>query len=436
MAGSEIRQRLLNSGPERLFLLPLERHIAQRRPLEDAAAPALHYEPLLFENWVRSAADLADRILAYRREWRELDIQAIRAKLDHEKSAQLIDIDRDIQLRQLKIAASEAAIATQQQAAQRFADQGGVQAGFFELAVGRGREIDLELGDTHEQVRLVEARAQVLHTYDAELKTLREADGSALNFVERAERALELVVEDVSEACAKCAAIRMGIQQVHGYDLGKPPGDDGAPVVDALVHWVRKAIRWLEWVAQYEREIELIIPLCQPTKGGAPVQRADYVASFDAAKARRGAPVRIPFELGPSRFPGKGRPRLRSVGLSLGAIANWADDGFDRHAPHDAYIRATGRVQLPAQSGDAAGVGRVLGFAGISSFTGSRIEVRDALHMRNSDPRGEWVIEIDPDVVFADHKAATIFDSFDGGIPADVKLTLRVQWTELPVAGA
>jgi hypothetical protein len=119
------------------------------------------YQPLLFNTWFRDAAKLADRVLAYRREARELEVLAVKAAMDHQLAESLLEIDRDIQKLHVGKEVKHAAQATQQTAATRFTETGDTYRGFQALAEGRANELGLEIRAADQELSLIDQKFQV-----------------------------------------------------------------------------------------------------------------------------------------------------------------------------------------------------------------------------------------------------------------------------------
>src|ERR1700686_2179476 len=134
------KEKLVESGSlHRVFIHTADENglAGPQQARKIAKSEPLVYEPLLFESWLKDLAQLADRVLAYRREGRELEVLAVRAAMDYERGQSLIAIDRDTQKLLVQRSVKERARTTQDTAAKAFGTVGPTDVGFTALAQGR-----------------------------------------------------------------------------------------------------------------------------------------------------------------------------------------------------------------------------------------------------------------------------------------------------------
>ena len=193
------------------------------RHVQGGTKEPFYYEPLLFESWLHDVAKLADRVLAYRREGRDLEILAFKAAMDYELGQRTIANDRDTQNLLVEKFVKVRARETQDAAAKAFETTGPSQAGFRALAAGRGVELSIEIDEADQRLSLIKEKWEVQNEYQKSYWEKNNEPGNALNYAERAERVYRLLGEDLAEAYAKAIAIREGITNVHGKQLPEIP---------------------------------------------------------------------------------------------------------------------------------------------------------------------------------------------------------------------
>jgi hypothetical protein len=344
------------------------------------------YTTHLYDVWLRSAAGLLDRCLAYRREMGQYEVQGIYTAINYVHFATSGDIANSLlevgdlsEVEHIRQASSN-------KAARKFAEawdvaplakgeaiQSDGAARVAAMMTGKESDKKIFLGmafNAAAEVQLAKFAASV-------------TPGSATNWAERYLRLLALLKDDLGEAFMKCYCAGLGVAQVledttvrglHGdisvvlpleekgidawmRDVLPHQGGDGAStlrvddvnsnvlndpkirridVLDALVIWVRALMRHLDRVSQYESEVTVSIPLnALSGVSKSPILPNDFIATAKAKLPLRDAELGIPasdalrfdFKLTEKHLPTQvawARLRVIGVGLSLNPAMNRA----------------------------------------------------------------------------------------------------------------
>lgn len=361
------------------------------------------YEPLLVQQHVQSISQLLDRVLAYRREARDLEILAIKVGMDYRLFDASSRLDEQIEVLRIGRAARQESLRTNQDASKSFGEDKPAQVGYSTLYSGRAREIQLELANADEQESIVRQKHELQRAYHEAYRAKHREPGNAHNYAERAHRVFLLMLQDVREAYAKSLAVALGIQTIWGERI-PPPSLDACDLIDALVDWNRDVVRFLEYSAQYEYQANFVIPLVQPLLQRGPLVDAK---EFSAAVERAGKenPLKLRFELRKEDFGGLA-VRLLSVGLSFGnALDLVAQSGMDRNATRDSYARLRAWIDLPSQlmaDGSTHGSVRTL-LASVTLFGGNApADACSGLPIQYCDPLGMWEVSVESLAVYKD----------------------------------
>lgn len=405
-----------------IFAIDIERHLSAAL-CSEMGAERYHYEPLLYERWLTSLGSLMDRALLYRREWRELDLAAVKAAMDYDRAKQMIAIEREIAELDASLLVLREGKRSQEAAAHGFATQGEEQAGFRALAEGRASELALQIDGAERRIALTDRRGETMRAYEETYHQRHQTPNNAHNFGQRANLVLALIEDDLREVYAKADAICEGISTAYGHRL--PPAPPVEPdLIDPLLHWVRDAIRWFEWASQYEVEMVLEVPLVQPWIGGRRLVPTElWHKEIERIKAGMMSPIRLNFELDAAIFAGLQRPRLKAVGVAFGGEPTILSTGIDIKAAHDGYVRGRGWITLPRQPGRLL---RTIYLGDITAYSGKRFATAAGDVVTNADPRGKWEVVIEPELMNSGALAATIATSFHTSPPSDMKLQLHI----------
>lgn len=327
-------------------------------PLGQPLTP-LRYEPQLYEYLLRSAGGLLDRVSAYRREMGELEIAGVKAALDYLSFQKLFPILQDLDENSSQGDRAQIMSAAQSSAAKAFqAAQGPTNIGLTAQAAGAASDSEMLANKEAERLHYLRNRSALVKEAQIALFKRHTAAGSAHNYAQRYLRLQNLVVEDLQEAFSKAFSASLGLGKVLGLSVfphsnlqtgipafttadlmvrlpawvttivGSSDSQRSPDVVDALILWVRRAMRTLEKIAQYEIEQVVSVPLNQGWTGpgafdivtDAMVENA--MANNDPSQ-RQGT---IEFSLPRGAIPfAHNMTGLRVVGVGLSAI----HDAFD-----------------------------------------------------------------------------------------------------------
>lgn len=387
------------------------------------------YEPLLVHQHTTSVSQLLDRVLAFRREARDLEILAVKVAMDYRLFDITSRIDEELELSRLGVGVRERSIVTQRQAAAAFGREKPLEAGFEAVHLGRSEEIALELDLAAKQRDLIRSRFDAQRAYQLVYREKHAQPGNAHNYAERASRLTKLFLQDLREAYAKSKVISIGIRTIWGGDF-PVPDPRSAAFIDELVDWNRDVVRFLEYLTQHEYQLNIVVPLVQPwgQNASALIKKKDFEEAISRADDKN--PIALSFELQEDSFLGK-NVRLLSVGLSFGnALDLVAQSGNDRNATRDNYARLRALVTVPEQryAGIEArrpqtfclgSVGLFGGSAPLDAFTGPSV--------RYASPFGRWAVEVYPLAVYKDASFQLATLGMDSGAALqDLKLHLSV----------
>lgn len=384
-----------------------------------------HYYPRLVHQHTASVSLLLDRVLAYRREARDLEILAVKVAMDYQLFDQTTRLDEDLEIARLGLEVRKRSLQTQTEASDAFGEGLGLQAGFKTSHKGRAKEIALELDSIDKQAKLIRSRYVAQRNYQAVYRDKHQEPGNAHNYAERASRLTLLFLQDLREAYVKSKAIAVGIETIWGSKFPVPKPNTNA-FIDDMVDWNRDIVRYLEYLTQDEVQLNLVIPLVQPwLPGGRSVLSANEFSKALSATNDTSA-ITFKFELGREHFSNL-NVRVLAVGLSYGnAIDIVPASGVDRNATRDNYARLRVGVTAPRQKfadGSEEDSPRFsLGSVGLFGGTASIDSCSTGL-VRYIDPVGSWEIVIDPLAVYKDDSKQAPGLGMDKTAPlADIKL--------------
>lgn len=388
------------------------------------------YEPRLIHQHSASIAQLLERVLAYRREARDLEILAVKVAMDQRLFDLVAPIDEELELARLGDPHQlQLAVKSQKEAASNFGEAEPLSAGFSALASGRIAELEVQQSSYEQLCKRIRDRHQGIRDYHDVYRSKHSAPGNAHNYSERANRVIRLMVQDLKETYAKARAVEIGIQSLwqRKFEVPRP---EGLYFIDDMVDWSRDVVRFLEHRAELEVQFDLVVPLVQPwLYGGAAVYPSDEFAKA-ISNSSAVSPIALTFKLTKEHFCGL-RVRALSVGLSYGNETDIVDQsGVDRNATRDTYGRLRTVVVAPKQEYDNSLSPRrpqfVLGSVGL--FAGaSATDTCTSNVVYYIDPVGEWNIIIFPFAVFKDGTRQLIKEGLDRTAPlADLKLHFRL----------
>lgn len=415
------------------------------------------YEPLLVESLLADCSTLLDRCLAYRREAREFEAEAVRFAIEYEKTNELLDLEErlDKSTSEQHLLAAEAQLLGV--AAEQFSEATDLGPGFSMQTRSASDTASARSQIWESRIKILGERRAVLRKWQEAYMARHKAPGTAHNYEERMSRLVQFLAEDLYEAHRKSDALFQGIRRIHGSEVLLPPLAEG--VLDELVSSVRRASRLMDAHRQNEITYDLVVPLCQPWN-------ASSAALIDAKQLLEYGknPHRQPlsFELA-NVFHNQTNVRIRAVGLSFGntdeprstststssssssskpwGISGQTDttgtsksesDGTAMAAVFAKYrIRAT--IHTPEQENeDGSKYSRppiVLG--NLSIFGGGApIALETGPQCQNIDPTtGKWRIFLENSAVHSGPSAIPLFDKKGRSVIHDLKLHLRIAAT-------
>lgn len=428
-------------------LLDLKRHLAQTSPWLSAfmktadeviqsrllvASAGADYETLLVEPLLHELSATLDRILSYRREAYELDILATKAAADYALFTEISRIDQILEknaMQEARLQREQVGFAETSLLFQHASSNEALAQGFSRSSLTQSEAAKDSQALATERQSILERRWKLLSSFQEAYNDRHNTPNNAHNYRERMLRILELLVDDVSDAYARCCAASAGLRQVFSADLPAPPIDH-PNIIDSMVMWTRQAIRFIDRESQSENSYDLVVPLTQPW-------RADEDAIIPPKALRKIIDAKselkdIKFVLD-RIFARQSNLRLRAVGLSFGSTpqTTGGTEPPEKFIDPHSYWRIRATVHTPKQSnprepgtfyrrppialGDVAHFGRPAPLA-FSSGT--------CCH--NVHPVGEWRIVLHKAAVWADARDTDIEGSFWSRLIHDLKLHLRV----------
>lgn len=390
------------------------------------------YEPLLLERLFKDISELLDRVLAYRREARELEVLAVKAATDYQLFKEQSVLDQGLEEIRLRQKQKEIARQANADAATLFGESDSLCRGFGRISLGKANEMMQEAKDAQSELELLREKWLALHKYhDGYMQRYKEPR-NAHNFAERAERVFTLLGEDLQEAYAKAKAASVGVEMVYGRKAAPLPAITLMTFIDDFVSWCREEIRRYELEGESEIEYDLVVPLVQPCSpvNDSLVKKERFLAALAAAQG--GRTFVLEFDLPATLFFGDRNVRLTGVGISYGNRTNILEtSGTDRNATADSYARLRATLFSPEQRRPERTVTYrrpPIRFGNVGVFTGQPPSAfSSGSECRNINPVGTWRVVIDPLLVYKDSRPCQMTEGIEGNPMQDLKLHLRVR---------
>jgi hypothetical protein len=360
------------------------------------------YNPYLYESLLSDVAKLLDRCLAYRRECADLEAQAVRRALEFELFEDLYPKALDLQ----NLATSTTAL-ERQRAASDTASSAFNEAGFKALYKGTAEALTTQETLEGGKRAALEAILKRAKQHQELLEFRHTTPGHALNYTERRDRVIDLLVQDVIEAYQKARGAKLGLEVQLGLkDDSQWPfpviagNDSDVFFLDRFVLWARSVAQRYEILVQDEEVFERVIPLVFPWTedlSGSNPKSVITQATFDNAMGGEGRLIvnikdPLPTDAQVQRL------RVRGIGLSIGVQPPDFWTNFSQFT-----TRSWSAVVLPPaqrdpyQANPSALLARgtaVLGRVGIYRADLAP-EMYSGAGVWNVDPRGEWTIVVD-----------------------------------------
>ena len=394
--------------------------------------PRNYYEPLLLESMLKEASAALDRCLAFRRDAYDLEIAAVKAAAEYQLFLNLSEKEYLLDLNALSVPRLKVELAGYKQASSLYSSD---DKGFAKHDETLSDSSDADIGIAADREKLLKERLEIRKKFEADYHLRHITPGNAHNFVERLERTVPLLADDLQEAYEKLFATQIGIKAIYNVDIPIPKLQ-GEGIVDELVIWARDAIRFLEIESSKESNYNLVLPLIQ--KWVYPEKPIMDPGDFRRSSQQEGFERTFIFDLDKDVFFNQEHVRLRSVGLSLGASPPTNDPGT--YISSKAYWRLRATIHTPRQPnlmdpgkfyyrppvvlGDVAVFGHMVPVA-MSAGT----------ECRNVNPQGKWKIVVGKFGVWANDRTAQAFGETWWNNPnfvLDLKLHLNIIAKPLP----
>lgn len=450
-AWDEVKARLL---PRYGFLLPFTTTIEKatidriNELLKSGKMDQFHYEPLLIESLFADCSTLLDRCLAYRREAREFEVEAVRFAMEYEKAIELLKIEEKLDNETSESLLLTAEAKSLSIASEKFGKVSDLGPGFSTQALAGSKSADARSGIWDTRLQILSERRATLQKWQDAYMARHKAPGAAHNYEERMDRLVQFMAEDLYEAYLKARFLFQGVQRIYSRRIDLPPLTEG--ILDELVGSVRRAARFVDAQRQNEIMYDLVIPLCQPwNASGKALIDTDQLIEYGKSPYKKP----LTFELTDVFFNQTG-VRLKAMGLSFGNVnegrstssmtsrsKQWGSAGdTDTNGTSDSTawanefakyrIRAT--VHTPAQTNlDGSKYWRppvVLG--NLSIYGGvSPIALESGLQCQNIDPSGRWSLFLENNAVHSGPKSMLVFKKNGKSFIEDLKLHLRIAST-------
>lgn len=420
---SGLKSKLSEEGLlDHFFVEPLDQRFNKSNTSSRFPVTEADYYPLLLETHLRDVSAHLDRVLSYRREMYEMEIQAVRAGCDYALERDQSKDELDLALIRLRRRQNTDERTAQQKAAAAFGD-GDAGAGLKQTALGKAARLAQDADDGDAEARLMQEMYVRNCVYRESYWLRHNEGGNAHNYKERAERLLVLLQQDKYFAEWKCKALDLGFRAIYG----RPPKAvlEANASVDELVIWVRNLFEDIAIEDEAESEFELTLPLVQPISGKSLITARQW----DTAMASSGTSglLTLPFELTAAHFPG--RVRLRRLALSHGVITKEMSSGFDKTAVYEAYARYRGEVTPPPQAvGSVAYKRPPITLGGITVY-GAPLEYAEGPEVTNLNPVGRWTVNVRTQPTSTKDRAVVgLLHGVDGETPwQDLKLHMRLK---------
>ncbi len=378
-----------------------------RNAINSVASGLSPYNPFLYEALLTDCARLLDRCFAYRRECCELEAQAVRRALEFDLIGDLYPMQKTLQ----NTLTDPTALAGQRDACDSagdvFQNTDGFKVLYKKTATAIAAQETLESSKRVTLGSILDRAYQHQQTLEARHST----PGHSLNYAERRERMISLIVPDVVEAYLKAKAAKAGFE----FQLGVT-SDPTAPFpqiandqtdvlfLDKLALWARSLAQNYELLrSQDEAVFDRVIPLTFPWSMDLTAQNPKTIlsgglAAFTLAMQGDG---KLTFNLS-NALPSATQVdhlRVRAIGLSIGVNTDfWTN--YPRFAPRTWCCEVFPPTQRDPQQPTNAGatitrMPVVLGRVGI--YRGDvPLDMNSGPGIWNVDPRaGDWTIVVD-----------------------------------------
>lgn len=362
------------------------------------------YLPRHADLLLRDLAASCDRMSVYLKEWREMEIAAVKAATDRHVFLESEAPDKELIKEQLgkDLALKRAEFA--EEVAKAFGTEDSVARGFGKDAQGRKAIAELEESKADRQLDNHEIKWQLAREVSDAYWARHQESGNAHNFAERASWAKRLLEEDGATALFKAEAISVGVRHLYGIDAPDLPSDASAHhFVEEMIIWTREMFRRLELEDARDQEFEFTVPLVQKILIGqkAPLEPTDLRNEL-ASAANEGRLARFQFQF-PTLPVDASRVRLRAVAVSFSTESDIKEEsGIDRTAQRLSYAKLFGKLSLPAQQerGDPVGPTPCVLLGGIHTYNSNIPQYVSSRTIYNASCSGKWLLELHPLAIY------------------------------------
>ncbi|MGF6658203.1 hypothetical protein OKW34_008793 [Paraburkholderia youngii] len=406
------------------FVTPVEQRVAEL--VLSLPTQNFSYEPLLIEEWFEDLKAILDRCLAYRKEARDLEIAAVQAAVEYQQFCRLADDNQNLEIAALGQTTLQAERDGFNLASAEFKKiSSDLAPGFAASMAANVTRSEAAIADVAARAKMINDKWSAVRASEFEYHQRHLSPGNAHNFLERYQRVISLYAQDLAEGLLKAKALSLGLLSIYAIPSTLPAME--SPYIgylDNLVLWVRTVAINVNRLRQEETEYTLVIPLAQPwlAYDDSIITKDDIISAIKPG----GSPLK--FDL-TRVFIKQKNVRIRSLGLCFGTrpgpdTENWRD------RVSSVRIRAT--VHLPEQPPISDIVPRRrrrptlfanIGFISETSTT----EMISGRCCANIDPRGTWIIFLEPLAADADRTETDLRTNiFQSDIVTDIKLVLKV----------
>jgi len=417
-----VRERLANSGSP------------GRDATVSESLQQLGHDPLLVDVLLNKISELVDRILAYRREARELEVAAVKAGADYQLFLAQSKAELALELSQLR--GGENGVKAQarvdhESAAKEFGSESSLNRGLKRISEGQVNQLAIELKICNTDAELIRSKWKARQEFQEAYQARHSEDGNAHHYAQRAERLMLLISEDCVDAYTRAEAAAVGIEMVLGRKPSALPSPKDVHFIDDFVLWCRKEIREFNRDLEDEVQYDLVIPLVQPILSeGRSIVSAERFNERLATSSDR-TPFRLEFSVPKEMFFGDKNVRLIAVGLSYGNRHNFGDvTGADRDLPRDAFAQVRGSLHVPKQQlPDGKLYAKPpLRFGNITAYTGQTPSaMASGPEVLNVNPIGEWVVVLETRMAYKDIKAYLLQSGINSNPMLDLKVHMKVR---------
>jgi len=275
------------------------------------------FDPYQVESLISSASTLLDRCLAYRREFYDLEEQAVRRALEYK-----LFLDQREPLEAIELAAY---VEEQRRLEQQGQHNGAIKFGYDRLsdlskgfaAVTEGSATSSAKAIEGEQDRKKNVRKKwaALDEYQTALQARHSTPGHPLNYRERLDRTRAFLEQDIGIAYQKIRCIQPAVNKIFGLSSSlKPPFEVG--YLDYLVIFLRDVIEQVEVATVEEVDFEHVVSLHQPRALKPDSSSQSQLVPSGPWNAAFGAGY-LSFSLDKEFPQAVKRLRIRAIGVSM-----------------------------------------------------------------------------------------------------------------------